>query len=60
MTGHHHDGTNYVLYREWKDNITDAQKANFENAIYHGILTSKDITRYTKSLGKRIAEVYGW
>lgn len=60
MTGHHHDGTNYVLYREWKDGITEEQKENFLDKAYYGKLTKNDISRYTKSLGKKIAEVYGW
>lgn len=60
MTGHHHDGTNYVLYREWKDGITEEQKENFLNKAYYGKLSKNDISRYTQSLGKKIAEVYGW
>ena len=60
MTGHHHDGTNYVLYREWKDGITEEQKENFLDKAYYGKLSKNDISRYTQSLGKKIAEVYGW
>lgn len=60
MTGHHHDGTNYVLYREWKDGLSDEQKENFLNKVYYGKLSKNDISRYTQSLGKKIAEVYGW
>ena len=56
----HHDGTNYILYREFKDNISELQKENFLEKIYLNELTSKDITRYTKSLGKKISEIYGW
>lgn len=56
----HHDGTNYYLYREWKDNISDVQKENFLDKLYNGKATRKDITRYTKTLGDRVCNVYGW
>ena len=59
-TGLHHDGTNYYLYRERKDNINDSQWNNFLNKIYYGKCTKQDISRYTKSLRPRIAKVYGW
>ncbi len=56
----HHDGTNCLLYRRWKDNITDEQKENFLNKIYFGKVTKKDITHYTKSIGNEVCKVYGW
>ena len=56
----HHDGTNTILYRQWKDGITDTQKDNFRNKCYAGRLTKADITRYTESLGKLFCEYYGW
>lgn len=56
----HHDGTNTILYRQWKDDITDIQKDNFKNKCYEGCLTKQDIYRYTKSLGKLFCEYYGW
>ena len=59
-TESHHDGTNTVLYRQWKDDITDTQKDNFRNKCYEGRLTKADITRYTESLGKLFCEYYGW
>lgn len=59
-TESHHDGSNTILYRQWKDGITDAQKDNFKNKCYEGKLTQADITRYTKSLGKLFKEYYGW
>ena len=55
----HHDGTNYYLYRMWKEGLTDTQKENFLNKIYTRQVTSKDITRYTKSLGKIVCDIYG-
>ena len=56
----HHDGTNTILYRQWKDGITDTQKDNFRNKCCAGRLTKADITRYTESLGKLFCEYYGW
>lgn len=56
----HHDGTNTILYRQWKDDITDTQKDNFRNKCYEGRLTKQDIYRYTESLGKLFNEYYGW
>lgn len=56
----HHDGTNYILYRVFKDNITDTQIENLQNKIYDGKATRGDITRVTKRLGDEIAKVYGF
>lgn len=56
----HHDGTHYLLFREFKPEITSDQADNFCHKIYNGKVTTKDITRYTRSLGKRIKKVYGW
>ena len=56
----HHDGNNHYLYRMWRNGITETQKQNFLNAILNKTLTSKMITRYTKSLRPYIAKVYGW
>lgn len=55
----HHDGTNEILYREFKD-ISETQKENFLQKVYDGVVTRQDITRYTRRVGDRIAAVYGW
>lgn len=55
----HHDGNNRILYRYWKDNITDTQKENFLAKIYQGKVTKKDISRYTRKIGMEIASYYG-
>ena len=55
----HHDGTNYYLYRVFKDNVTEEQIEDFKDKIYHGTLTEKDIEKYTHRLGDDIAKVYG-
>ena len=56
----HHDGSNSILYRYWRDGLTDTQKENFLNKIYNGKVTQKDITRYTRKAGLGIANAFGW
>ena len=56
----HHDGSNSILYRYWKDGLTDEQKENFLDKLYYGKATQKDITRYTRKAGLGIANAYGW
>lgn len=60
MTGHHHDGTNYVLYRMWKEGLSTEQKDNFLDKIWRGKATMKDVSRYTRRLGDVIGKIYGW
>lgn len=56
----HHDGSNSILYRYWKEGLSDTQKENFLDKIYNGNCSQKDITRYTRKAGVDIAEAYGW
>ena len=56
----HHDGTNHLMYRTYKDSATDEQIENLKWKLYCGKATRKDITRITKRLGDEIAAVYGW
>lgn len=51
-TQRHHDGTNYLLFRQFKPNVTQSQIDNFCQKVYNGVLTEADITRYTEGLGK--------
>lgn len=60
MTGYHHDGTNHILYRVFKDNLSEQQKENFKEKLYCGTATTKDITRYTRRLGDVILHTYGF
>jgi hypothetical protein len=55
---HHHDGTNYYLYRV----IRDGRKIDkLLSAIYNGEEISKSkLNYYTKSIYKDVANVYGW
>ena len=59
-TAIHHDGTNYYLYRTYKDGVSDEQIENLKCKIYNGQATRADITRITRRLGDEIGKVYGW
>ena len=59
-TAIHHDGTNYYLYRTYKDGVSDEQIENLKWKICEGKATRKDITRITRRLGDEIGKVYGW
>jgi len=56
----HHDGTNFYLYRTYKDGATEAQIDRLKEKIYNGTATRADITRVTRRLGDEIGRVYGW
>lgn len=56
----HHDGTNHLLYRVYKDDASNEQIENLKWKLYCGKATRKDITRVTRRLGDEIAAVYGW
>lgn len=51
----HHDGTNYIVYRELKD---EKYLDILEEKAYNGTLTNKDLTRYTRSLKSKILKAY--
>jgi hypothetical protein len=54
----HHDGRNYILYREIKDenNIDE-----FLNKIYNNDeITDYLLEKYTKSIAYKVHDVYGW
>lgn len=56
----HHDGTNYYLYRTYKDGVSEEQIDRLKEKIYTGAVTRADITRLTQRLGDEIGKVYGW
>lgn len=56
----YHDGTNHYLYRKIKESVSDEQLENFLDKIYTGSCTKADISRYTKSIGTHICDVYGF
>ncbi|MBQ2641376.1 MAG: hypothetical protein IJG15_05200 [Lachnospiraceae bacterium] len=56
----HHDGTNHIIFRMWKPEVSDCQKDNLKSKIYDGKATRRDITRVTVRLGDYAAKVYGW
>lgn len=60
-TTKHHDGTNYILFREFKPGLSNASKENFINKVYSGeTIDNATLNRYTRSLRRYVKEVYGW
>lgn len=57
---HHHDGTNRIIYREIKPDVSRARIENLRRKIALGTAKRSDITRLTSSLGPRVKSVYGW
>ncbi|MCI8595162.1 MAG: hypothetical protein HFF09_07935 [Oscillospiraceae bacterium] len=56
----HHDGTNHMLYRTYKDGVRASQIDLLKEKIYYGKANRADITRVTRRLGDEIGKVYGW
>lgn len=56
----HHDGTNYVLYRAYRDDVTEEQIDEFLDKVYEGTATQDDIEAVTRRIGDEVAKVYGW
>ena len=57
---YHHDGSNHIYYRKFKDGISKEERDNLINDIYYQKATQEDIDRLTEKLGKTIGEVYDW
>lgn len=55
----HHDGTNYILFRMLRPGLSYDQLNNFEEKILTGLLTDRDLRKYTVSLNKFIDDIYG-
>ena len=56
----HHDGTNYIYYRKFKENADYDDRAELMDQIYRGVAKQEDIDKLTEKLGKQIGAVYGW
>mgnify|MGYP001059427479 CR=1 FL=1 len=54
----HHDGTNKVLYRSLKPELTYEQVDEFTSLLYYG--KEVDIDKYTDKVGTLVAKYYGW
>ena len=54
MDGVHHDGKDYITYREVKETTTERQLDKLTQKIYDGEATRADITRYTRGIGKKV------
>ena len=56
--GYHHDGTNYVEFREIRE---DRNIENLTDKLYSGMpVTRKEINYYTKSLLPHVKQIYGF
>lgn len=54
----HHDGTNYILFREVKPGVNIN---NLINRIYNGEqVNNSTLNYYTRSLKRYVKKVYGW
>ena len=56
----HHDGTNYLYYRTFKEGVSDEEREDLLADIYEGKATQEQIDRLTDKLGPAIGAVYGW
>ena len=56
-TAHHHDGTNYIEYREIRKG-KNIEK--LKELIYSEEATPEIINKFTKSIAKYVNRVYGW
>lgn len=54
----HHDGTNYVTFRIIKDGVNP--QPLLDALFFQEEVTSRMISKYTKSMRKMVNEVYGW
>lgn len=59
--GHHHDGTNYVTFRAWKKNVSEAKKEEVLKSLYNNQSQAEALVKkYTRSIHKDIKSIYGW
>lgn len=57
----HHDGTNHMVFREWKSGLSYQSKLSVMDAIYNGRPEAgKLVDKYTMPMGHYWAELYGW
>lgn len=56
----HHDASNYLRYRVIRDDATDEQIEELEDAILDDSVTEELICAVTLPIGEHIAKVYGW
>lgn len=57
---HHHDGTNYMLYRGIRPWVSEENLNALTSRIYEGKDFSQQLARLTFRLGDLIGDVYGW
>ena len=60
-TGYHHDGTNYITFRKFKEGITEKARDKVIEAIYNNSDNEESlIKRNTRSLAPEVNAIYGW
>ena len=57
-TVRHHDGVNYITFREVRDGINIKKLTN--KIYYQEPISRQMISAYTKCLGDKVKQVYGW
>ena len=53
----HHDGTNYITFREMREGKDENE---FAAICFNGYPTEEQIEEYTTSLGEYVRDIYGW
>lgn len=56
----HHDGTNYITFRKWKDGVTEERKETLKIKLAGNEDAKGLIEELTESLREDIAKIYGW
>jgi len=54
----HHDGTNYLTYRKYKETASEKEREALKEKIYDGTATQEDIDKVTEKIGRTVMEVY--
>lgn len=57
-TESHHDGTNYLTYRKYKETASEEEREALKEKLCNGIATQEDIDKVTEKIGRAIMEVY--
>lgn len=60
VKGIHHDGTNFMLVRRWRENMSFDSRERFMSHLYNGTATPSMTNYYTEAIGNELMEVLGW
>lgn len=56
--GVHHDGTNYLTYRTYREDLSEKEIGKFRRRLLNGEVTVEEIKKHTRSLQPEVATVY--